>query len=141
MSAPEQLRPGPMTDLTAPYYAALADWRLVVQRCNDCQALIMYPKYRCPGCGSADLGWATSAGVGTLHSFTVLRLGAPSGYEDDLPYAMGVVKLDEGVQLLGRLHPGADGTWAHYRCDGRVRFRPIDVAQATARPTAWFEAG
>ncbi|MFT4826227.1 MAG: putative OB-fold protein [Halioglobus sp.] len=100
----------------------LANGRLLIQRCADCEHLDMYPRYSCVGCQSENLDWAIAAGTGLLHSFTVLRAGAPEGFENDLPYALAVVKLDEGVQLLGRLTPGSDGSWDHYQCDAKVCF-------------------
>jgi len=79
-----------------------------------------------------------SAGHGVLHSFTVLRAGAPEGFEGDLPYALGVVKLEEGVQLLARLRPDSDGDWHSYRCDDRVEFTSAPASTAVPRPCAWF---
>lgn len=139
MSDLRPLEPGPMTELAGPFDEALVDGRLVLQRCNECKTVIMYPKYRCPTCFGADLGWVDSPGNGVLHSFTVLRIGSPTGYEADLPYAVCVVKLDEGVQLLGRLHPGQDSTWDHYRCDQPVRFRANYPSRPAVRPTPWFD--
>jgi uncharacterized OB-fold protein len=130
-----------MTDLTVDYYAALREGRLTVQLCGSCGSHIMYPRYRCPECFSSDLGWTDVTGKGVLHSFTVLLVGSPSGYEDDLPYAIGVVKLDEGVQLLARLWPADDGGWDHYRCDGPVVFRSAAGDELAKHPAAWFTAG
>ena len=73
-----------------------------------------------------------------LHSFTVLRAGAPEGFESELPYALGVIKLDEGVQLLARLTPEIDGDWRGYRCDDRVEFNPAPADRVALRPCAWF---
>src|SRR3981081_3806240 len=66
---------------------------LVIQKCATCGALGMYPRHACPACQSEELGWQRASGRGGLHSFTVLRLGAPQGFEVDLPYALGVVNL------------------------------------------------
>lgn len=125
------------TSLTDEYYAALSRGELVIQQCGGCHNPIMYPKYVCPVCGSTELGWTSSTGTGTLHSFAVQRVGAPTGFEDDLPYAVGVVKLDEGVQLLARLRPDANGGWDAYRCDMRVRF---DTTPDEGRHIAWFRS-
>lgn len=122
--------------LTDEYYAALDRGELMLQHCNGCNANIMYPKYVCPFCGSRDLGWIRSSGRGILHSFTVQRVGAPGGFEADLPYALGVVKLDDGVQLLGRLRPDSSGGWDGYACDAPVRFDPT---RDQSRHIAWFE--
>jgi uncharacterized OB-fold protein len=122
--------------LTDEYYAALDRGELAIQHCGACGGNIMYPKYVCPFCGSRDLGWARSSGHGTLHSFTVQRVGAPGGFEADLPYALGVVKLDDGVQLLGRLRPDDSGGWDSYVCDMPVRFDPTPDP---GRHIAWFK--
>ncbi|MGQ0626255.1 MAG: Zn-ribbon domain-containing OB-fold protein [Sporichthyaceae bacterium] len=127
-------------ELTEPFAAALADGKLVVQKCNACGELIMYPKYRCPRCFSGDLGWQQVCGAGQLQTFTILRYGPPSSFAVEAPYCIGIVKLDEGPQLMCRLHPGADGTWDHYVCDQRVAFVPADAAEIAERAAAWFTA-
>jgi uncharacterized OB-fold protein len=124
--------------IVAEFRAGLARGELLIQRCNDCSGLNLYPRYACPFCQSASLGWQRASGRGKLHSYTVLRLGAPEGFEDELPYALGVVKLEEGVQLLARLVPDADGDWHGYRCDASVRFEAMPAEQVQRRPCAWF---
>ena len=66
----------------------LGDGKLLIQRCNDCSHLALYPRYSCVACQSENLGWIPAEGSGVLHSFTVLRAGAPEGFEQDLPYAL-----------------------------------------------------
>jgi uncharacterized OB-fold protein len=127
-----------MTDLTTAFRDALERGELLLQSCNGCGRPIMYPRHRCPFCQSGDLGWRTAGGAGVLHSYTVVRAVPPKGFEDDVPYALGVVKLDEGVQLLARLAPGDDGTWDSYACDARVRFAPAPAGEIRRRPAPWF---
>lgn len=128
------------TELTGPYSAALAEGRLTVQKCGACSALIMYPKYRCPECFSGELGWQDVSGEATLLTYTVLRFAPPSSFDVDPPYAIGIVRLAEGPQLMCRLHPGEDGTWEQYACDQKVTFSGADAAEIAERPTAWFTA-
>jgi uncharacterized protein len=125
--------------LVATFREHLKDGELVVQKCGACSRLNMYPRYACPFCQSESLGWEKVSGNGTLHSFTVLRIGAPEGFERELPYALAVVKLDEGVQLLGRLLPDADGDWSQYACDQRLRLTAPPAEQIPYRPCAWFK--
>ena len=106
---------------------------LLVQQCRACGKTNMWPRYACPHCQSDELDWTKSAGSGTLHSFCVLRQGAPEGHEADLPYALGVVKLDEGVQILARLAPSGDDDWSAYRCDDRVTFVGKEAGRECAR--------
>jgi hypothetical protein len=116
----------------------LARGELLIQKCNDCGRLNMYPRHACPFCQSLSLGWHKSAGKGVLHSFTVLRAGAPEGFEPDLPYALGVIKLEEGVQLLARLIPERDAEWQNFACDDAVEFRAQSPESVAQRPCAWF---
>ena len=120
------------------FRAGLSRGELLLQKCSDCGKLNMYPRHACPHCQSLALGWQKSGGKGVLHSFTVLLAGAPEGFSQDLPYAVGVVKLDEGVQMLARLRPDADGDWKSYRCDEAVTFTAPPPEQATPRACAWF---
>lgn len=111
----------------------LATGELLIQNCNACGKPNMWPRYACPHCQSDDLDWIKSAGAGVLHSFCVLRQGAPEGHEGDLPYAIGVVKLDEGVQILVRLAPNGADDWSGYRCDDRVEFDGKEAGRECAR--------
>jgi hypothetical protein len=128
--------------MTAPIVAAFREGlkrgELLIQKCDSCGRLNMYPRYACPFCQSERLTWQRSTGRGTLHSFTVLRAGAPEGFEADLPYALGVVKLDEGVQLLARLLPDAEGIWEGYACDQRVEFASPGQHGRRESLCAWF---
>ena len=121
------------------FRAGLAAGELLIQNCADCGQPNMWPRYACPHCQSENLGWKSSAGKGILHSFCVLRQGAPEGFEEDLPYAIGVVKLDEGVQIAVRLVPTVPEDWSAYQCDDRVEFVATSAEQVAKRPCATFQ--
>ena len=123
-------------EIVSDFRAALAKGELHIQNCGDCGKPNMWPRYACPHCQSENLGWVKSVGKGQLDSFCVLRQGAPEGFEDDLPYAIGVVKLDEGVQLLVRLEANGEDDWSAYTCDDRVEFVAVDASAIERRPCA-----
>lgn len=130
-----------MSTLVEEFRAGLDRGELLVQRCGGCGKLNLYPKFACPFCQSEDLGWQAASGKGTLLSHTVQRLGSPIGFEEEQPFGLGVVVLEEGVQLLGRLLPTGEDTWDGYRCDAPVEFVAPGDATADgdeARPVAWF---
>jgi uncharacterized protein len=124
--------------IVSDFRAGLAGGDLLIQNCHECGKPNMWPRYACPHCQSDNLGWVKSAGKGILHSFCVLRQGAPEGFEDDLPYAIGVVKLPEGVQLLVRLEADAAGDWTAYKCDDAVEFVAVEPGEIERRPCATF---
>lgn len=85
---------------TQPYWDAAQRGELHFQRCADCQAAILYPRIRCPSCGSASLGWERASGRATLDSYVISHMAAP-GFE--APYVIAIVKLEEGPRLLSNI--------------------------------------
>ncbi|MCF8471253.1 OB-fold domain-containing protein [Sphingorhabdus sp.] len=124
--------------IVSDFRAGLAGGDLLIQNCHDCGKPNMWPRYACPHCQSDNLGWVKSSGKAVLHSFCVLRQGAPEGFEGDLPYAIGVVKLPEGVQLLVRLEATGENDWSAYGCDDEVEFVAVDPGEIERRPCATF---
>jgi uncharacterized OB-fold protein len=90
---------------TAEFFAGVREGRLTVQRCAACGALSVPPKLVCPSCEGNAFSRATLGGDGEVASFTVIRV-PPSRLAAEAPYVVTVVRMDEGVSLLGRL----DGT-------------------------------
>ena len=62
-----------MTELTAPYWEAAQEKRLVVQECQSCGQVWHPPLPRCPHCHAADLGWRQVRGDGTVYTYTIVR--------------------------------------------------------------------
>ncbi len=56
----------------------------------------------CPSCGSRNLETLTSKGRGRVESFTVVRY-PPSGFEKEAPYAVAIVRLEEGPVVITKL--------------------------------------
>jgi uncharacterized OB-fold protein len=86
-----------------PYWEATAQGRLVLPRCEDCNALIWYPRGFCPACGSSRIAWEEASGRGTVYSYTVLRRGAMGPYRGAEPYVLAYVELEEGPRVLTNL--------------------------------------
>lgn len=85
---------------SAPFWAAAAQHRLTIQRCDGCGLLIHWPRLICPGCLSYDLlEWPVS-GKATLLSFTIVHQRYHPGFEP--PYNIAVVELDDapGIRML-----------------------------------------
>ena len=66
MSAPLPV-PGLADDpVTRPFWDALEQGRLLLERCSSCQAVIWYPRGFCPRCGSTATDWIEASGHGTV---------------------------------------------------------------------------
>ncbi len=99
MSAPRG-KPLPQpTPETAPYWEGCKAHELRLQFCNDCQAFFFYPRIFCPRCLSENVEWKPVSGKGTLHTYVISARPAP-GFENDVPYTIAIVKLDEGPHLM-----------------------------------------
>jgi uncharacterized OB-fold protein len=101
--------------------------RLTGIRCGGCGELAIPPKEYCAACQRRDWHPVPLTGAGTIVSFTVIRV-APRGRGGEVPYAVAVVTLDEGVSLLGRV---VDIPFDALSAGRRVRFRPLQVAEQT----------
>ena len=101
--------------------------RLTGIRCAACRALAVPPKEFCPLCQQRRWEPVPLTGAGTVVSFTVIRI-PPRGRLPEVPYAVAVVKLDEGVSLLGRV---VGIPPEELRTGLAVKFEPLIVADQT----------
>lgn len=95
---PDKPRPHPI-DVTRPFWDGLGEERLRLQRCDDCQSWVYYPRRRCPSCLSDRLTWHDTSGRGTIYTYTVARQPTHPAFADEVPQLLGVVELDEGPRL------------------------------------------
>lgn len=75
---------------------------LRLQRCNDCKHVYFPPRPFCEKCASRSVAWFKASGRGKLHSYVINHRPA-FGFENDAPYAIAVVMLDEGVKMMTNL--------------------------------------
>ncbi len=84
-------------------------WRLKKQRyslvgeiCPHCEAKIFPPRDVCPECGGEAKTAYAFSGKGEVYSFT--RMGnAPAGFEEQSPYTVALIKLQEGPIVTAQL--------------------------------------
>jgi uncharacterized OB-fold protein len=99
----EWKRPRPAPDASErPFFEAAARGELLHQRCPACGHRQFYPRAVCTACG-ADPEWASSAGRGVVHTFTVVRQNGLPPFKSELPYVVAMIELLEGVRMLGNV--------------------------------------
>jgi uncharacterized OB-fold protein len=96
-------------------------------RCGRCATLALPPKELCPTCHQRQWEPVPLAGTGVVTSFTVIRI-PPRGRAAEAPYAVAVVKLAEGVSLLGRV---VDIPLEALKTGLPVKFRPLVAESQT----------
>ena len=77
-------------------------YRLEADKCVKCGHIAFPGRLICPQCGGREFEKTTLSGKGKLETFTIIRV-APSGFGDQVPYAVGIVQLDEGVRLMAQI--------------------------------------
>jgi uncharacterized OB-fold protein len=119
---PPQPAPDPDTE---GFWQATADGRLAMCRCQSCGLWLQPPMERCRRCGGPT-AYEDVAGTGTVYTFIVQRQPAVAGYLDQLPYAVGIIELDEqqGLRLPGRI---VGVPVEEVRCDMAVRAELVDL--------------
>ncbi len=100
MTAEPYRKPIPVpTPETQLYWDKAREHELWIQRCIACSNVFFYPRRHCPQCLSDDLEWFKASGKGTLYSY-MINHRPPPGFEDDAPYAIAIVQLEEGPRMM-----------------------------------------
>lgn len=81
-----------------PYWEGCRAGELRYQHCEGCGTIPSLPMPTCPRCHARRLAWRTSAGRGTLYSWTVVWRPQHPSFE--VPYAPAAVRLDEGYHMM-----------------------------------------
>ena len=76
-------------------------YRLEAGKCKGCGEIHFPPRVVCE-CGHRDFETLRLPDTGTVETFTVIRV-APFGFTDEAPYALGVIKLANGVQIMAQI--------------------------------------
>ena len=97
------VKPLPQPDpISAPYWSAAREGRLLIQECPACGHRQWYPRALCTRC-AAEPEWLTCRGHGIVHTYTVIRQMGTAGFRDELPYVVAMIELDEGPRLRGNV--------------------------------------
>ena len=72
---------------------------LWIQKCVDCDTAFFYPRMICPDCLEDKIEWFKTSGKGFLYTY-MINHSPPPGFEDEAPYAIAIVQLDEGPRMM-----------------------------------------
>ena len=102
MTAPAKPLPQVSPEM-APFFEAARRHELVVQRCARCGTPRFPARSICSRCLSRDASWTPVSGRGTVFSFAVMHQAYHPGFAAEVPYAVVVIQLEEGVRMLSNL--------------------------------------
>ena len=100
---PERLPlPSPFEE-AIPFWEALKEGELRLQKCAGCGAVHHPPRTMCDNCRSFDFEWMPVSGQGAVYSFIVTRQPIHPALVDHTPFATVQVQLEEGQILTSNL--------------------------------------
>jgi hypothetical protein len=92
-----------MSDAMRPFFEAARAHRLVIQRCTACGTYRFPARELCSRCLARDAAWVPASGRGKVFSYGVVHQVYHPAFAADVPYAVVVVELEEGVRLTTNL--------------------------------------
>jgi len=123
--------------ITAPFWAAAREHRLVVQHCSACSAHQFYPRRFCLSCDRDDaLEWVEARGTGVVHSVVTVHMQVVPELEP--PYQVAVVELAEGPRMTTNIVGGLAAIGDAVRLAWRERpdpFPPVPIFESMKRTT------
>ena len=88
-----------ISEVSRPFWDALTVQDIRIQRCDDCQSWVFYPRAFCPACTGRSLTWTPVTGTATLYSWTVARVPVAKAFAHLDQPVLAVVELANGVRL------------------------------------------
>jgi len=94
-------KPLPVLDSeTQPFWEGCRQGKLRLQRCTQCGHVRFPPTRFCAKCRSIEHEWIDSSGRCRVFSWIVVRHPVPRDvYAQEVPYAVALITLDEGVRI------------------------------------------
>ncbi|MCW4020847.1 MAG: Zn-ribbon domain-containing OB-fold protein [Candidatus Bathyarchaeota archaeon] len=105
------------------FFKNLKERRLTTTKCKECGKLLWPPRIVCPECLSESLEWVDLGVEGELYAFTEIRLGAPLGFVEDIPFCVGIVKIG-GLLISSRID---DATYEDLKIGDKVRLKIVEL--------------
>mgnify|MGYP003463190125 CR=1 FL=1 len=99
-------KPSPAPDrFSEEFWAGANRGELVIQRCSACGRLQHPPMPVCSNCLGLDFEYVPVSGRGTVYSYTVAHHVVVPGFEEDAPYVVALVELEDqqGLRVLFNL--------------------------------------
>jgi uncharacterized protein len=91
------------TPETQPFWEAANDGVFLLQKCPDCGKFQYHYRTLCSHCWSDQVEDYPSRGHGEVWSYSVVYRNKTPGYEQKVPYVVGVVELEGGVKVISNI--------------------------------------
>jgi len=119
----------PVTKLNKPFWEGTKQGELRLQHCSECGHIWFPPSTHCPNCLSRNYEWKAVSGRGKVWSWIIMHQRYFKEFEDELPYDVALIELEEGVRMMSRLKGVSK---EDIRCD-----MPVKVVFEEATEEQW----
>lgn len=75
---------------------------LLLPRCDSCSSWAWPPQEICGNCGTRRWHWESTSARGSLLSLARVWRGAGKDFQEDVPYDLALVRLEEGPEFITR---------------------------------------
>lgn len=122
--------PQPNAD-TRPFWDGCKEHQLRFQKCGNCGHVRWPPAIICPMCHSRETEWIVASGRGKTYTFAVSHHAFHKAFENDIPYVVAIVELEEGPHLLTNI---VGCSPEEVRCDMPVEVTWEDITREFSLP-------
>ena len=77
--------------------------KMMTTKCRKCGTIYFPPKMDCNVCGASEMEWIEIDELGELVASSTVMYG-PTGFENDVPYTIAVIRFQNGLQVFGRIN-------------------------------------
>ena len=91
-----------ITEDNQPFWEGCKQHKLLLQCCSKCGHQ-RDASPACPECLSGEHEWVEASGKGSVYSWIVVHQRYNKAFEDDLPYNVAIVELEEGPRLMSNI--------------------------------------
>lgn len=88
-----------ITESNRPFWEAARRHELVAYGCSNCGTFYSVVT-GCTACGNPRMGWEKVSGRGEVFTFCIFHQPFHPAWQDDIPYNVAYVKLEEGPLLI-----------------------------------------
>ena len=88
---------------TKPFWEACREGRFLIQRCRTCGKYQYHYKGFCSHCWTGEIEDVAASGRGKVWSYTVVHRTRMPGFQEEVPYVVALVELDEGVKVVSNI--------------------------------------
>ena len=92
--------------LAHPYLEGLTKHQIQFQTCSVCHHAQTLARDACQHCGSENLHWHVSSGLGTVYAATIVGRAPSDAFRPLAPYTLVIVTLAEGSRVMGHATAG-----------------------------------